>query len=205
MRLRPALSALLAVLAAASVHAQTVVPGAIVFSTDTGPVPLANCFGHIYQDAAQTDYTSAWFNFDTINGTFALVTTVLDEGSDWYLVSAGQTFGWAGIAAGDFTALVAGQPVDLLNDTFYLGATTGRGFDPEPDRSVLGWALLHVVALTPEPRLVIDSSAVAYQAASITVGTLNATPIPEPASISTLAGLFAVALGATRRRRFRPL
>lgn len=205
--LAPTLAAYAAILltAPAAALALTVVPGAITLSTDTGPAPMGDFFVHFYQDAAQTDFTSSWFDYDEQNHRLTLVTSVLDEGSDWYLVTAGQTFSWAGLTAGNYARLDYGVPVQLTGLEFYLAATTGRGFgdgNPSlPDRSVLGWVALDAVEVAGETRIVHASSAAAYGAASLVVGTLEATAIPEPGSTAALAGLCVLGSIALRRRR----
>ncbi len=184
--------------------ALTVVPDAIVLSTDTGPAPMGDFFVHFYQNAAQTDFTSSWFDYDDQTHRLTLVTSVLDEGSDWYLAAAGQTFSWAGLTAGNYTRLDYGVPVELTGLEFYLAATTGTGFSAGqpslPDRSVLGWLALNVVEVSGETRVVHAASAGAYGAASLVVGTLEATAIPEPGAAAALAGLCGLGLSVLRRR-----
>lgn len=121
-------------------------------------------------------------------------------------MSAGQSFDWAGIAGGDYPSFsgVGNQSVARPYGEFHLGFTTGLGFTPpiskensKPNRSVLGWA--HFEA--SEPGIVLIDSAAAYDAGSIIVGTLSATPIPGPASSGAFVGVAALAAFALRRRR----
>ena len=57
----------------------------------------------LQQDAAGTDPTIVFFDFDGTSIDF--ITGVVDEGSDWYLVDAGDPFTNADIDAGLFTPL----------------------------------------------------------------------------------------------------
>lgn len=184
--------------------AQTVVPSAMV--TETGTSPSAGDFYVLfYQDAAQTDYTGIIFNYDADENRLRLVNMTLDEGSDWYLVSEGQSFGWSGIAAGDYTPLQIGESVELSGLEIFLAATTGQGpydFDEPvwvPNRSVLGWVKFSVEETATGHGLRLISSAAAYGADGIVVGA----PVPEPASAAVWLGLGA-ALWTGARRRPRP-
>ncbi len=188
--------------AVGSASALTVVPSVVVFQ-DQGPGAFPGRYAlSLYQDAAKTDYTGVWFSYDTTARRLAWNTSTIDESSDWYFVAAGQTFAWAGIAAGDHVRLT--DPAfaqtfafDQPYGDFYLGATTGRGFtDGRANRTVLAWVLLRASS----SGLALVDSAGAYDASSIVVGTLNGTAIPEPASAATLAGLGALGLFCARRR-----
>jgi hypothetical protein len=80
---------------------------------------------------------------------------------------------------------------------FYFAGTTGQGFtDDGPNRTVLSWA--HFLA--DETGLHLLNSATAHGAATLTIGTLTATAIPEPASAATLLGCAVLAAGLGRRR-----
>jgi len=200
----PARVAALFLSALGSASALTVVPSAATMhtSSDTFWKYSLNTF----QDAAQTDYTTTIFDYTTDTRSLIYRNSVLDEGSDWYFVSAGQSFDWAGIAAGGYTVFGGfNQSFTVPYGDFYLGFTTGQGFQPPPpsggnstpNRSVLGWAHLQASA----SGIVLVESAAAYDAGSIIVGTQTATPIPEPASAAALAGFAALAAPALRRRR----
>ena len=183
--------------------ALTVVPSALNLQ-DAGPSGFPAQYGlTIFQDIAQTNPTSTLFDYDTGTQQLTWITTNIDESSDWYFVSAGQTFSWAGITSGDYVAFsdpaFSSTPsFDQTFGDFYLGGTTGLGFTGSaPNRTVLAWAHFQASA----SGIVLIDSAAAYDAGSIVVGTLNATPIPEPASAAALAALGTLVLGAARRRR----
>lgn len=202
--MRPVLRlAALFLAAVGSASALTVVPSVVVLQDQgAGAFPGRYAFS-LYQDAAKTDYTGAWFSYDTTARRLAWNTSTIDESSDWYFVAAGQTFAWAGIAAGDHVrltdpAFAQTLAFDQPYGDFYLGAATGRGFTGgKPNRTVLAWVRLHASA----SGLTLVDSAGAYDAGSIVAGTLNATAIPEPASASALAGICALGLVRARRRR----
>jgi len=196
-----------------SASALTVAPSVATLNTYWNPsdvttpsAPFWECALNVYQNASQTDYTTIFFDYTTNTRSLIYRNSVLDEGSDWYFVSAGQSFDWAGIAAGGYTAFGGfNQSFTVPYGDFYLGFTTGQGFQPPPpsggnstpNRSVLGWAHLQASA----SGIVLVESAAAYDAGSIIVGTQTATPIPEPASAAALAGFAALAAPALRRRR----
>ena len=186
-----------------SASALTVVPSALQLN-DAGPSGFPAQYAlTIFQDIAQTNPTTTFFDYDPGTQQLTWVTANIDESSDWYFVSAGQTFSWAGITAGDYVAFsdpaFSSTPSFAVPyGDFYLGGTTGLGFtESTPNRTVLAWAHLQASA----SGIVLIDSAAAYDAGSIVVGTLNATPIPEPASAATLAALGTLAFGAARRRR----
>ncbi len=195
-----------------SASALTVVPSAATLNTYWNPSDVTTpsaafweCALNIYQNAAQTDYTTIFFDYTTSTRSLVYRNSVLDEGSDWYFVSVGQSFNWAEISQGGYTVFGgADQSFTVPYGDFYLGFATGQGFTPPitsgnstPNRSVLGWAHLQASAAG----IVLVDSAAAYDAGSIIVGTQTATPIPEPASAAALAGFAALAAPALRRRR----
>ena len=146
----------------------------------------------VYQDAAGTDFTTVFFDFDGTNVNF--VTGVIDEGSDWYLVDGGDAFSKGNVASGLFTALFvnlsSSGPVPVGPGNFFLGVNTGLGFDwsdpnrPDPKRDEFGWTEL-------------SSSGTDLAQVGIVVGTT--IPIPEP-STALLLGAGLTGLAAWRRR-----
>jgi hypothetical protein len=92
---------------------------------------------------------------------------------------------------------------DQTFDDFYLVGTTGFGFQPPPpaggnatpNRTVLAWAHFEASA----SGIVLIDSAAANDAGLIVVGSLNATPIPEPASTAVLASIAALTAPARLR------
>lgn len=191
----------LAFAACGSAAMAQLVPSAIVSDAGTSPA-VGDFYLMFYQDAAQTDNTDAIFNYDPSEARLRFVNVSLDEGSDWYLVSEGQIFGWSGISKGDYTRLDYGDSVELSGMEIYLAATTGQGpynfSEPDwvPNRSVLGWVKFSVEETATGHGLRLVSSAAAYGADGIVVGA----PVPEPASAAVFLGLGAVLLAATRRR-----
>jgi hypothetical protein len=111
-----------------------------------------------------------------------------DEGSDWYLTSAGDVFSAATIDAGLFPLLTdavarmsATTPVSVGPDDFYLGVRTGFGFTADrPNRTAYGWVHLRSV----NGLLTMVENVMSYDSRGIIVGTT--TVVPEPA-LSVLA------------------
>ena len=138
-----------------------------------------NYTGTILQDL-QGDDTSVDFAYE--DSTLEAVLTVVDEGSDWYLVGAGDTFSSASIANGDHEAIFTldTDVAVLVGDTtFYLGVNTGLGFGTDPNifspgRDVFGWVQLQ----NNQGNLEVIGSAVVYGGTGVIVGT--STAIPEP-------------------------
>ena len=155
--------------------AQVVVEDTNLIFTPDSSVSSANLRGTIYQDIAATDITSAWFAYDGLNMTG--VTSNLDAGSDWYLVSEDDEFGPTAIASGQFPPIIDCCPTyhsAAVGFDFFLGiaTTSPQGF---PDRDVFGWA--HIV------NGVMVDNAIAYHSPGIIVGT--STILPEPAGSAT--------------------
>lgn len=148
------------------------------------------------------DPTGARFEYDgnSITGT----SSALDVGSDWYLVSEGEAFGFSSLASGQFTPIISDlgySTAHVGTGDFYLGvATTGHGLSEPCDphsffcRNVFGW--VHLSPLLPGiPLLEAVSSAVAYDSLGIIVGTTRV--VPEPATLLIALG-FVVAIYPAR-------
>lgn len=181
----------------------TVAHGQTVVVEDTN-LTFNNLEGTICQDLA-CDPTSVFFQYFGGLGEIEAVEWNIDEESDWYVVEPGEVFGSASIAANAhpiiFTTDNPRGPVPVGGTDFYLGVSTGVGFAPTldpfapgpPNRDVFGWIRLR----DNGGALEFVSSAVAYGAEGIIVGTTTA--IPEPA---TGAGIVLLAmLGAVSRTR----
>lgn len=185
----------------ASASALTVVPNGLELSDLTWPFYYTNAAGlTIFQNKEQTDYTTAILAYSAFDEVLTYVTTVIDEGSDWYFVAAGEPFSFARITSGDFVMFSANYETGfpMPPGEFYLGGTTGQGFGPNgPARTVLSWGRFRA----DENGLTLLDSAVAYDAASLDVGTLFATPIPEPATSAALVGMTILGACALRRRK----
>lgn len=186
---------LVSLILAASAPAQTVLQGVISLDSSGTFGPFMGEYSlTIPQDAGQTDYTSIWFDKSENNLLFR--NTNLDEGSDWFFVSEDQIFSHEA-SGSSFSSYDTSYPIPL--GTFYLGVSTGIGFgdDWTPNRTVRGWALLQNSASGIE----LLSSAVAYDAVSIQIGTTNAVAIPEPAAFGFIAASGGIAVALYRRRR----
>ena len=164
----------------------------------------ANYLLTVFQDAPATDATGMWFSHSGPQLSF--VNSLVDEGSDWYAVSAGDTFSASTISNGDFltffksdSAGFHSNPVTIALGSFFLGVNTGRGFTSEgPARQFFGWVELS----NNGSSLTLLSSAMTYDSPGIVVGSL--TTIPEPSTcvlwLSGIAACFCVA----RRRAHDP-
>lgn len=155
--------------------------------------PEANHRGEVIQELFG-NFTSIYFDYDGTNLT--AVASVLDEGSDWYVVNPGDVFGFASLESGQFTPIFTANdargPVFVGTDEFYLGVSTDTGL-PAPGRDVFGWVHLR----NDNGELQMIENAVAYNSLGIIVGA--STVIPEPSSI-VLLGVGALGLMAYRRR-----
>jgi hypothetical protein len=132
----------------------------------------------VQQDAAASTYTQTGFTFRS--SQLAVVWGNVDEGSDWYLVSAGDEFDAQTIAQHRFTILtiggLPGASISILPGDFYLGVNTGvyTGGPPSLARDAYGWVKLHSQA----GALTVVSNAVAYDPNGIIVGTTTIAPEP---------------------------
>ncbi len=144
--------------------------------------------------------------------TLTPITMTADEGVDLYFGSLGQEFSMATIASGSVSLLVAvnntygytglGTAYALpssgtnpysgflypSNGTFYLGVSSGGGFNATIPRTIFGWAEF---SYNPNGIQLI-SSAVTYDQAGIFIGTMNTAPAPIP--LPTAAWLFVSGL-----------
>jgi hypothetical protein len=165
----------------------------------------------VYRDPSLLgNYTGVWMDFgrDATSGEFFLTGTnsLLDEGSNWYLVDQGDVLSSKSIAAHEYPLIVGvrgGTNVfntvsflpPLLDDPgifsreFYLGIG--------PPSSAWGWAKLGIRLVFNEYHLTLLESALAFDANGIVVGTH--TLVPEPSSCLMPVALAAVAI-ANRRR-----
>jgi len=148
------------------------------------------------------DLTHTFLMHDAAANTLTYVTQSVDEGSQLFLVHAGDVLTHASIRGLPASASFShGVPITVGED-FYLGVRTGSASDPgfewgaSEGYTSFGWAhfregsdgLLHIV-----------DSAMAFREGGIVVGTLQA--VPEPATwASMIAGLAALG-GVARRRR----
>jgi hypothetical protein len=186
-------------------HAQTVV----VNSNLVTPSPTSgsgNFSFRVFQDAAATDHTGVWFNYQPFNiaqpASISLANINIDEGSDWYVVHEGDVFSPSTIQAGLFTPIVTSGPtsypaVDLGRaGDVWLGIATGRGFQTPVQRTVFGWVHLQQFAtLTP----FMIENVMSYDSPGIIVGTT--TLVPEPAMISTAICALLWCFAGRRSRR----
>lgn len=163
--------------------------------------------GVIYVDVNQTpdgDHTATFLQHNAAANTLSYITHNLDEGSQLFLVQAGQVLTHASIALLPSSDRLDGSsgPVNVGED-FYLGVRTGSASDPGYDwhspegYTSFGWAHFREGS---DGLLYIVDSAMAFREGGIVVGTMQA--VPEPATwASLIAGL--VALGGLARRHQR--
>ncbi len=195
---------------AADASAQVVIDSNITFTPDASR-PGANYFGSIQQYPDQS-YTGVWFNYTgcaTFGCTLQAVTTLLDEGSDWYVVRAGDDFTKDAVHNGVFptyldkTVTTSPYPIRSIPiGDFYVGVRTGRGggwypgVPNFPDTwDIFGWVKLRNTGA----QLEMISNVVAYGVQGIVIGTTQV--VPEPSSLAT--GLLAFSAGAWLHRRHR--
>lgn len=161
----------------------------------------------IFQDAATQESTGIWFDYDGSELTAEL--SSVDEGSDWYVVHAGDRFTPESIAAGDFTPLVTFGPVlqpsaVVGSEDFYLGVVTGTWNEFLNPRTVFGW--VHLRPIEPlSTTLTMVENVLSYDSPGIVVGTTTLAPEPSQAAmiIGVVASLsaFRGKLRLTRRLR----
>ncbi len=203
----------IACLFASSAFAAVLVPDSQIILYESS-VPSSDYELTIFQtpeSGPNGDFTGIIFSVDSSpNPGFALLTfdnANVDESSDWYSVTPNQPFTQATIDNGTNTLwggvdsngnVVIGGSLEVPIGTFFLGANTGVGFDPNfaPFRDVFGWASLSVDSNLDIQLL---DSAVAYQCGGIIVGQ---NVVPEPScSVILLAFLPALVNLVERRRK----
>lgn len=153
----------------------------------------------IFQNEEATDPTSIWI--DASGDTLSIVAYNVDEGSDWYLTSYGDSFNQSTITAGEFPVFLRETPAAEMHDItvgygdFYLSVVTGQmQLDkPFPPRDVYGWVHLQNTGGS----LSMIDNAVAYNESGIIVG------VPEPSSGTLFLGGLVTAIGVRVRRRSR--
>lgn len=128
------------VLAAPLANAATIVTNTNILLSDGGT--FADYALTVFQDAAGTDPTSVFFDYDGAN--VEVVLSNADEGSDWYRVDAGDEFSRQNIVDGLFTTIfAASSPNGLISvgsGNFFFGVNTGEGFGASgPNRDAFGW------------------------------------------------------------------
>lgn len=159
----------------------------------------------VFQDEAATDPTTMWFN--ALGPTISFVTMDMDEGSDWYLASLGDSFSRDSIQNSEFPTLVSGNPLFVGFGDFYLGINTGNGIWVYPDipRNLYGWVHLQSIGGT----ITMLDNAMSYQGSGIVIGTTEVIPEPSVSRMLVLSLLLAHVFWRTleeaRTRRCRQL
>ena len=179
-------------------------PTSAMSTVETGNISLSesNEFSDygltVFQDAAATDFTSVYFDYDGNN--LEIISWNIDEESDWYLVASGDEFSAQNIDGGVFTTIFTADsprgPIAVGSGDFFLGVNTGLGFDAplfEPNRDVFGWVHLRNTGT----ELVLLGDAMAYDFPTpgapengIIVGAVDA--IPEPSALMLFVVGFAI-------------
>lgn len=159
------------------------------------------------------DYTGTILRYDPAANTLTYISHNTDEGSQLFLVRAGDVLTHATLAAvpysdwkGSFSlGHVSWGQNTVVGEDFYLGVRTGSASDPgyrddSPEGyTSFGWAHFREGA---DGRLFIVDSAMAFRESGIVVGTMQA--VPEPAAwASMLAGLVGLSVVARRRQARR--
>ena len=189
--------AVASILMSASAQSAVVFENNIQLNADPG---FADFELLIFQDAAATDPTSIFFDFDSAASMITFVTANIDEGSEWYFADQGEEFSAATIGSlVVFASLDNPSTVNMSFETesplFHLGVNTGLGDGSggEFDRSVFGWVLLENTGSDLE----LVESAVTYDQPGIVVGTLETVPEPSSVLLLSFGGLACL----LRRRR----
>lgn len=153
------------------------------------------------------DYTGTFLRYDPAANTLSYIAHNTDEGSQLFLVRAGDVLTNASLAGMPGGTLPGSWSLQgtLVGEDFYLGVRTGSIFDPgyrydSPEGfTSFGWAHFREGA---DGRLFIVDSAMAFREGGIVVGTMQA--VPEPAAwASMLAGLVGLSVVARRRQARR--
>ena len=139
----------------------------------------------VIQDPITNDHTSMFFEYS--NGMLLNPKINVDEGSDWYLISSGDHFNSANIAAGLFPVLISADSSTVVSNViappstnFLLGFNTGASFADQDYRSIFGWVYLS----DRNGELTLVKSAITYNDGGIIV---EIGEVPLPASALLLA------------------
>lgn len=196
---------LVGLLYASCASAQTVIVNNNIGLQSPNVSPFANVSLGVWQDAAATNPTAVSLNYDGTHITY--VNADLDEAADLYLVHLGDYFDPMTIHSNSFPTIVAfAQPISPVTvgpTDFYLGVSTGIGFDNipggiSPHRTAFGW--VHLQPASPgSTTLVMLGNAMSYDSPGIIVGTTTLVPEPTAAALLALAGLVGTIGGRVRR------
>lgn len=148
------------------------------------------------------DYTGSFFIHDAAANTLTFLTLNADEGSELFLVNAGDILSSDTIANLPTSSRLTWGGVQTVGEDFYVGVRTGSGTDPGfkwddlTTRTTFGWAHFRENA---SGQLFIVDSAMAFRESGIVVGTVQA--VPEPATWVLLLGGFIAMAGLGQQRR----
>ena len=156
----------------------------------------------VIQNPITKDYTGIVFEYST--GVLLNPLVTVDEGSDWYLVSSGDLFNPASIAAGQFPVLMntttpGFNTITPSSANFFLAFNTGVSFADQEYRNIFGWVYLSDL----NGVLTLKNSAITFDEGGILVGS----PIPLPTSAIFLAtSLLALGyLARTHNKKMQPM
>lgn len=162
------------------VSAATVLTNAISFTAPANPTKYALS---VYRDPDLSTQTG--IAFDKIGTTLYFRSEISADQSDWYVVTSGANFSLSAVENNIFPKFDVTNYFATISSNFvHLGVIAK---DLEGNRDVVGWVRFVNYGGTSD-RLDYLSSAVAFDASGITIGTQNATFVPEPSSFAFISG-----------------
>ena len=168
---------------------------------DVDERPVGAMYSHdlaLYVDEAATRYTGMAFTYSQTDSTISYWAITADsDGSEWFFVNQGDVISKDLLDSGAYTPFNQPDTPVVVPNHFYLA-----GHAPFADDSTLpdvyGW----IEFLQTPTGLEMRDNAAAYGAASLTTGSFDFVPVPEPSTwLLLLLGAATLVVAGIRSNR----